>query len=469
MKKYRKGCIISGAGVNNSDEVINFYFSDNGNVIDYRNNSFYSLFNELNKNSQKYICKLLMDRIKNINRDDTNIVFAQKQLAGILKQLFHHEIEKPISHFSIIYEEVTDVDGNLYGKEILTGILFPIAKFDYRYLYRLSDDTFFEFLVGNKVEPQYFYKATNHKIYTFNVCRNLEVYHDNLKEGNNYLVKENGVAFEYDIDDYKKRYVGFLGSYRLKEWNKKLLNISAHNTYLSDVILKDDTVNQDKVLLEQDNLSKHMEAVEYLLMRLKLVNIELYHQYKEQYAQILKDSDDLLNVGTFILNKLVNLEANIEFNLYFLSMMNGENILISLEKIKKDYFENIFDGHERKMNISIKDLDKISELFLNVGEKYSLVDRRKILKNIAFLYLLDVYVNRDIIDIDDLENSYFKNNLKSIAIYIESLRELDMIDHSIYIDLENEPTLENIFNIIKNMNFNFHQKDAKKLMKELSI
>ena len=51
-------------------------------------------------------------------------------------------------------------------------------------------------------------------------------------------------------------------------------------------------------------------------------------------------------------------------------------------------------------------------------------------------------------------------------ICIESLKEVGLVNENIYIDLETEPTIENILYIIKKMEINTNKNEPKKLIKE---
>lgn len=66
------------------------------------------------------------------------------------------------------------------------------------------------------------------------------------------------------------------------------------------------------------------------------------------------------------------------------------------------------------------------------------------------------------IDITDLENSYFSDHLKYIMMVILSLIDDNTIKDNIFINLEDELNIQNIYNIIKNIEFKNNKQKRKK-------
>lgn len=54
------------------------------------------------------------------------------------------------------------------------------------------------------------------------------------------------------------------------------------------------------------------------------------------------------------------------------------------------------------------------------------------------IYLFDVMENKDKIDIRILENSYFKDNIKSIILGIKSLQEIGILESNINLYLDKD-------------------------------
>ena len=123
---------------------------------------------------------------------------------------------------------------------------------------------------------------------------------------------------------------------------------------------------------------------------------------------------------------------------------------------------------EKSTEISIADIDKITELFLKQKADYSLLDERNILKDIAFIYLLELYENKDTITLESLKNSYINDYLKWIVLSIKALKDLDIISQDILLDFNSDITLSNLLEIIKRIQFKEKVDfDIKTLIKKI--
>ena len=507
MTQYKKGTLIFGKSKKTNSETTSIYLSENDYIMDCEKNLFHELFYELGERKQQDIIAYLNNLKKKLPLKTETEIRQEKTFTTEIAQLFS-EISHPSSDIELIYEQFEDENNNLYGKELITGIIFPIAYFNYEYRHQIEtnelyiskdksfrmsesisdaffdseDSIFYAFETIERTRKLYerkqiynrksqFYdtgielsaypKKISHFTFKSFLCTN----HDNL-EGNGTLISETGVAIDLDIEEYRRKFNGFLGELKIKIWNKKLKEYAKANIYKNEIVPIKEVKSKEPILLEQDTYTKHMEIIEYLLMKLKKIDEYLYSKYLNEYNELLTEPKNNLTTKPLTLETLITLEANIEFCLYFGKNSSSKNILKDLEALKKEYLENILNNSNIKTKITLKDLDKISELFLNIKNNYTPQERREILKSIAFLYLMEVYENIDTITIEQLRSSYFKNNLKTIIMNIESLIELDLIKTSIYIDLNDEPSLENVYNIIKNIEFKSSNKNIKKLIKE---
>lgn len=493
MTQYKKGCLIYEKNKIICSGDIDIYFSEEGYIMDCYDNIFHKKFYESDEKTQNDITLFLKKRIEG-NLKEKKVVRVQDKIRSITDELFE-KLEPPETNAEVIYELITDENNNLYGKELMTGLLFPISEFSYqlsiyntdeytifytakdrafdfveRYPYGAARDSNDELHLLDRQGRINGIKISDEKkiIFHLKLKRELVPHHNNLVDNpENVLIKESGIALEFYKENYQRKFESLFGKLNLKNFQHHLEKMASGNTFKNEIVIREEETPKEVILLDQDNFSKHMETIEYLLLKLKKTDIDLYNKYQKEYNELLNNSEDTLNMQPLTIESLATLEANIEFGLYFGKNSSSENILKDLEKLKQEYLENIMNERKEKTKLTIKDLDKISELFLNVKDQYNPVDRRKILKNIALLYLMEVYENADIISIEELNNSYFKNNLKTIMICIESLIELNLINSSIYIDLNNEPTLENIFYIIRNIKFNASNPEAKKLIKKL--
>ena len=69
--------------------------------------------------------------------------------------------------------------------------------------------------------------------------------------------------------------------------------------------------------------------------------------------------------------------------------------------------------------------------------------------DLGYIYLIEIYKNKDKLDLYDLEHSYFSYLYKTIVLCILGLKKEGLID--IDINLSNDIGIEEVFNYIKNM------------------
>lgn len=82
------------------------------------------------------------------------------------------------------------------------------------------------------------------------------------------------------------------------------------------------------------------------------------------------------------------------------------------------------------------------------------------------IYLFDVMENKDKIDIRILENSYFKDNIKSIILGIKRLQEIGILESNINLYLDKDISTINVVNIIKELKVKkIDLEESKKLIK----
>lgn len=82
------------------------------------------------------------------------------------------------------------------------------------------------------------------------------------------------------------------------------------------------------------------------------------------------------------------------------------------------------------------------------------------------IYLFEVMENKDKIDIRILENSYFKDNIKSIILGIKRLQEIGILESNINLYLDKDISTINVVNIIKELKVKkIDLEESKKLIK----
>ena len=493
MTKYYKGNLFLVSELNN--EYSDYMYYANNHIIDYKSSSFYKkLFNKLPYDFQKILEESIIDTSE-------EQVFADKRLKKALDNLFNDKVQVVYGKLSIIYEIVTDQNNNLYGKELYTGILFPLSKDCYSKefsceLFSSSSSVwlseyntiFYEdgehfkthnnltFFVKKKFDddvmmigPMMYadyesFRITKYPLsrYKFNV-KGIYKFPNALKC--ECLIYEEGIADINEVNAYQNMFKrGLTRKRKQQRFENTVISFANKNVYKEEIILKKDEIVSRE---QQTTLTSMMENIEFLLIKLSKVNQEAYLKYQKEYNDILNGEINGLNIKPLEITTLAPLEANIEFSLYF-NKKDASSILEYLNKAKEEYLENFLIGNQIKTTLTLQDLEKINELFLKVKKEYNPVDQRNILKNLSFLYLMELKEN--ILDIKEekFKNSYLQDNLKSILICIESLRRIGLIKESILIDLNCELNLASIFDIIRDIEFiSLTDDNIKELVKKL--
>ena len=141
----------------------------------------------------------------------------------------------------------------------------------------------------------------------------------------------------------------------------------------------------------QNTLTISMENIEYMISRLESINPERSKYYSEEYERAL-NSVDIMQNKRVSETSIISLEARLEFELMFIK---GENTSLTekLDELKKEYLSHFIEKTQEKTSITLDDLDKLMELFLKTKDSYSILEQRKILRNFATIYTLEVKEN----------------------------------------------------------------------------
>ena len=404
-----------------------------------------SIFSKFNKQYVVELKRLLMD---SINRKSYNIKITNINLIQYFNQFYNisnQEKLKKINNISsslgsvtpIVYELVKDMDGNLYGRELYTKEIFPILNlkcevFDYSIEILKTLDYHFNL----KILPSI-------NISSLQKCGYLIVGHKiaDLNDFNKYINKFRGIHL------FKRQEAKEIENYK-----KKIITLSHTNVFREDFVLEEKNEKKEVVKISQSVETTLMEDIEYGLIRLKNINNELYVEYKKKYETLLKKD--------IIREELASLLGEIEYTLIF-KKRDIKEIIDFINNLKKEYLNNFLNHNEKKTDTDLKKIDKINELFLRIKDKFSYQNQREVLKNIAFLYLMEVYENIPYITREELEKSYFSCCLKSIVWWINNLIEEDIIECSYVVSLREEITLDTVIDMIKNIVFKKRKTKVK--------
>lgn len=327
----------------------------------------------------------------------------------------------PACNFKVIFSLIEDEDGRVYGKELITGLLFPIAK-----------NPIIKYYYGKDWCLQKRFTYTNDNMARFK-----------------YILLCEEVASINDINKYKK------------DESTKITTIKDR---YNENVFKEQVVEKKKEMLERQNeLTKLMEDIEYLLAILKKANVELYNKHIDEYNNLIKSQNNSVYCEPSK-EDFIYLLSSIKLALY-MNEKGCDNIIDYLNNIIIEYFERMMKNEITVKDLNIDDLDRLTTYILKNKDSIDISTQRTILSKISLLYLLIIKNNSDNITKELLEKTYFKDNLKSIILNINALKECDIITNEIGFNLQTNLTVENVFNMIKEIKLNTpQQQNVKKLI-----
>lgn len=327
---------------------------------------------------------------------------------------------------NFIFELVEDKDGYFYAREILTQNLFPVYE-------------------KNKEEIDYYYNFYNdsrlNKIFIY---KNPKI----AKVSYAFFTKE--VASKNQINEYIAKNTK---KSRISKHIKLVDKYANENVFNEKIILKEDIE-----LEKQDEQTKLMEEIEFELSILK-------HFYKDLYNDFLKKYENICNENNLISpqkNDFIKLLSEIKFYLY-LKEENIKDLDEFLNLNIQNYFNKLINNIELKKELTITDIDNLVEMILKNKDSYNINTQRKYLTKTSLLYLL-VIKNSNNINETNLDNGYFKDNIKTVMFNIFTLKELGIIFDEFEINEFKDISIQNALNLIKKIDFDKANKDKVKLL-----
>jgi hypothetical protein len=377
-----------------------------------KSDDFYSLF--------RYIDDVWINNklSQGVYVDDENAI---RDLDRATKEYHPSYLKK--SSPALIFEKIVDENGNIFAKELITGVVFPFGCYENvsreYYIskgpYRNSDIVNIKLVIDYKPNVSIMDKC----------C---------------VFVDEIGIADNNEINWWQRAYKR---NKKRKSLFKELTELANKNVFNSELIpIKKRYENRNA----QNPITITMENIEYLLQQLKLVNEQEYLECSNKYNNIISGDNCTRLV-------LAPLEAEIEFYLK-MNKKNVNNINEYLDLVKTSYLKGLLYDQIIEDKLELSEVDEFEDMFLKAKDSYSPASQRKVLKDLAFIYLLEVYTNIETIEYEYLENSYFSDNLKTIYLLIQVLRDLGIINVNISIDIKNEIDLATLLSIIKSIEFN---------------
>ena len=339
----------------------------------------------------------------------------------------------------LIFEIVEDINGNFYGKELITNCLFPIVSTN-------NFNCLLKWTLKNNLVSIEDYKIT--------------LTNPNLKEATRYLLDipehQNSLkpANQNEVTDYLNQFKkGFRHEQKLIKFQEQMQRLANQNIYSQEITLKEPKIMR-KLKPSQETII--MENIEFLLLKLKKENSTSYELLNQEYQNIL-NSANTLTTTPLVLQTLISLEAKIEacfFN-------QRRNIISLLDYINKLVLEYL---NQKETKLTFQDIFKLNDLFIKQKGEYSLVNQRLFQRNISILYFFELYEQKDNLDIEELNNTYIIDNLKTIIIVINTFQEENILTYDYYLDLNNI-SLDSVINLIKSIKFTKNSTDKiKKLL-----
>lgn len=350
----------------------------------------------------------------------------------------------------VIFEILFDKQNNMFAKEIVTGTIFPILGIeDFTRTYQARYKV-------NKVETD------NNRDYSIDYNFDARPIHHpinpNILQLNFLITKDSyRVATKYEIEEYRNDFYkpGILGlKTKVKERFNNYLKLYNQNTY------KEFDLSEEKtpvILPERQTQSEYtilMENIEFLLTQLGKIDISLKKVMYQKYNLLLEGEDKILTLEPLTIQRLKSFEAELEF-IIKTNKKDNQEVTECLDNIISEYNE------DTKTPRTIKDIDKLSELFLKMKDTYSVTTQRKVIEKFACVYIHEIYENKDSITLNELSNSYFNDILKSIIIYLSEMIDNGIIENNIIINYNNI-TPAYVLDLIKQIKFIPKIKDKQK-------
>ncbi len=386
---------------------------------------------------------------------DSLLEKERKNITGLYPKLYEKKKKNlsftPHYNSEIVFEKILDEDGKCYGKELYTGLIFPLFDLSNKKVVNINEEIYYSSKKDNTFFPEY----------DIEYVITLNINFDKMDKCD-AIISDYEVADINEVNDY-------LGVKKHKRKLKKEINrisqLAYKNVYNSEIVpMHKEEIKREK----QDEMTIIMENIEFLLEKLGTIDSNLKDKYEKKYELLLNSEEELLTNNPLTKISLIRLEGEIEYAISY-SRSSSSDIVSYLENLKKEYLNNFISNNGNKTDITLQEIDKLNELFLKMKSSYNLKVQREVIRNISFIYLMEVYENIGIISKEELEESYFIDNKKSIIIAIESLIRMGLIEDNIIIDYNSDFSAEEMLNIISNIKFkqNTENKGTTRILEKI--
>ena len=403
--------------------------------------------------SWNFHCSKLPSNVSSIFKQKCEHIFFHKQLedfADYEKNIvnnFYDQVVNRKTQYPIIYERVTDCDGLVYGKELLTGLLFPLSD-----AINFQRDCVITCKDTGVLTLNHKYYFTGKTTYS----------HHNYAQIS-YIVTNNELANQNDIEAYKRKFhTSFNHHSKLQAHAKTLQHHYNTNIFHQEPVFE---TKQPPIIPKSPEV-EIIQNIEFLLVKLSNHNPELFQKRYLEYQNLLADPN-LLKIMPSDFKSLKIFEHRLQLDLS-VDLGHATNICDYLTSLKQEYLSHFLANDYHQTNLTLNDLDKLYENFLLISADFNLLAQSQISRDFSLIYLLEVKENLPYVTTTELSNSYFSHLLKSILVAINALNTLGLID-PISIELNHQLTLENVLHIIETLNFKKCEPlEVNTLIKKLS-
>ena len=330
MTTYHKGTLYLNSELNDTWHNIGYSYSS-GDIFHW-DFSWVSSgdYSELEYDDKEYFGDYFLE---NSSYESSEI--RNTKIISILNKLIKQKRFYPLEStniLDIVFEKIIDKDGVVYGKELYTGLIFPLMRQnDFKtYRYNVSMRTF------NTEKRHKLQCVVNYNIPSLSLCE--------------AIIGSVEIANQNEVLEYQNKFSkGFGRKKRQREFEEDIRTWYNKNVYNYEIVPKKEEFKEKKELLNQSSETKVMDNIEYLLMKLKKVNNELYSKYQNEYNELLSGltGDNLINLRPTTLLGFQSLEASIEIEL-FTNKHQANSILECLNTLEKEYLNNVLTGADKQ-------------------------------------------------------------------------------------------------------------------------
>ena len=295
--------------------------------------------------------RLTKDEKDNILRWIQGFNYDEEHLLGGLKKIFE-DVNLPVyfvNHVDICYEKVMDELGDIYARELHTGLLFPLVG----HMCKFGEFDWSKNKTTNHFERNTSYYEVKH---IYQLCNK------SIQPILSYVSGDKVIGKD-EVKEYLKSMEA------LKE--NSIKGCYDKNVIDSEIIIKD----LDKKLAEKDLVSLYIEDIELSLFKLENLNEDLYTHALDYYHAIINsrnsDIDNDVNAhkrNSYIINyKKRNSNEHLNEISYTAGIQNDQKQNYILKNVRHIYKKNRQALNEKKCKImKINKIDEInSHSFIN--------------------------------------------------------------------------------------------------------